>query len=88
MRDRSYFDESPALFEKNYVNEGGISSQQRATEMVKDNTILGTGTYSSQQVEDTLQAHIHSLKSGQGEVMDPSVQHRFDSSIHTHLLQM
>ena len=54
MRDRSYFDESPALFEKNYANEAGISSQQRATEMVKDNTILGTGTYSSQQVEDTL----------------------------------
>ena len=45
MRDRSYFDESPALFEKNYANEGGISSQQRPTEMVKD-TILGT--YSSQ----------------------------------------
>tara|TARA_B110000285_G_C15117451_1_gene614996 strand:- start:2227 stop:2355 length:129 start_codon:yes stop_codon:yes gene_type:complete len=42
MRDRSYFDESPALFEKNYGNEG--ASQQRATELVKD-TILGT--YSS-----------------------------------------
>ena len=59
MRDRSYFDESPALFEKNYGNEG--ASQQRATDMVKD-TILGT--YSSQQVEETLQAHIQSLKSG------------------------
>jgi len=61
MRDRSYFDESPALFDKNYAHEGGIPNQQRAPEMVKDSIL---GTYSSQQVEDTLQAHIQSLKSG------------------------
>ena len=44
MRDRSYFDESPALFDKNGY-EGGIPSQQRATDMVKDSIL---GTYSSQ----------------------------------------
>jgi len=46
MRDRSYFDESPALFDKNgYAIEGGIPGQQRATDMVKDSIL---GTYSSQ----------------------------------------
>jgi hypothetical protein len=45
MRDRSYFDESPALFDKNgYAIEGG-PSQQRAQDMVKDSIL---GTYSSQ----------------------------------------
>lgn len=85
MRDRSYFDESPAIFDNNCAQDGGITSQQRATERGKE-TILGT--YSSQQVEDTLQAHVQSLKSGQGDIVDPSLQHRFDASSHTHLLQM
>ena len=46
MRDRSYFDESPALFDQNCVNEGTVETQ-KAADMVKE-TITIIGSLSSQ----------------------------------------